>query len=100
VLRRIFGPKGDEVTGEWRRLQNKELHVLNSSINPIRMTKSIRMRWAGHVEYMGKRSSVYKILVGKPEGRNSLENPRRRWKNNIKVDLREMGWGHGPDRCV
>jgi hypothetical protein len=91
VLRRIFGPKRDEVTGEWRRLHNEELNDLYSSPN-IRMIKSRRMRWAGHVARMGKGRGAYRILVGRPEGRRQLGRPRRRWEDNIKMDLEEMGW--------
>jgi hypothetical protein len=86
VLRRIFGPKGDEVTGEWRRIHNEELNDVYSS--NIRMIKSRRKRWAGHVARMGEGRGVYRILVGKPDGR-----PRRRWEDNIKMDLQEVGWG-------
>jgi hypothetical protein len=93
VLRRIFGPKRDEVTGEWRRLHNKELYALYSSPNIIRVIKSRRLRWAGHVARMGERRGAYRVLVGKPEGRRPLERPRRRWEENIKMDLREVGWG-------
>jgi hypothetical protein len=75
VLRRIFGPKRDEVTGECRRLHNKELYALYSSPNIIRVIKSRRLRWAGHVARMGKRRDAYRALVGKPEGRNHLEDP-------------------------
>jgi hypothetical protein len=84
VLRRIFGPKRDEVTGEWRRLHNEELKDLYSSPNIIRVIKSRRMRWAGHVAYMGD---------GRPDGRRPLERPRHRWEDNIKMDLQEVGWG-------
>jgi hypothetical protein len=87
VLRRIFGPKWDEVTGEWRRLQNQELHALYSSPNIIQVIKSRRLRWAGHVARMGERRGAYRALVGKPEGRRPLRRPRRRWEDNIKVDL-------------
>jgi hypothetical protein len=90
VLRRIFGPKRDVVTGEWRRLHNKELYALNSSPNIIRVTKSRRLRWAGHVAHMGERRGAYRALVGKPEGRKPFERPRCRWENNIKMDLREI----------
>jgi hypothetical protein len=93
VLRRIFGPKRDEVTGEWRRLHNKELYALYSSPNIIRVMKSRRLRWAGHVARMRERRGAYRALVGKPEGRRPLERPRRRWEDNIKKDLREVGWG-------
>jgi hypothetical protein len=87
VLRRIFGPKRDEVTGEWRRLHNKELYALYFSLNIIRVMKSRRLRWAGHVARMGERRGAYRGLVGKPEGNKPLERPRRRWEDNIKMDL-------------
>jgi hypothetical protein len=91
VLRRIFGPKRDEVTGEWRRLCNKELHDLYSSPNIVQVIKS-RMRWAQHVACMGERRGAYKILVGRPEGRRPLGRPRHRWEDNIKMDLQAVGW--------
>jgi hypothetical protein len=91
VLRRIFGPKRDEVTGDWRKLHNEELHNLYSSPNIIRMIKSRNMRWAGHVARMGKRNA-YRILVGKSEGKRPLGRPRYRWVDNIKMDLREVAW--------
>jgi hypothetical protein len=97
VLRRIFGPKRDEVTEEWRRLHNKELYALYSSPNIIRVIKSRRLRWAGHVARMGKRRGAYRVLVGKPEGRRPLERPRRRWEDSIKMNLREVGWGRRLD---
>jgi hypothetical protein len=87
VLRRIFGPKRDEVTGEWRRLHNKELYALYSSPNINRVIKSKRLRWAGHVARMGERRGTYRALVGKPEGTRPLGRPRRRWEDNIKMDL-------------
>jgi hypothetical protein len=90
VLRRIFGPKRDEVTGEWRKLQNKELYALYSSPNIIRVMKSRRLRWEGHVARMGARTDAYRVLVGKPEGRRPLGRRRRRWEDNIKLDLEEM----------
>jgi hypothetical protein len=93
VLRRIFGPKREEVTGEWRRLHNEELNDLYSSPNIIRVIKSRRMRWEGHVARMGERSGTCKILVGRPEGRRPLGRPKRRWEDNIKMDLQEVGWG-------
>jgi hypothetical protein len=93
VLRGIFGPKGDEVTGEWRKLHNGQLHNLYSSPDIIRQIKSRRMRWAGHVARMGGGRNVYRVLVGKPEGKRPLERPRRRWEDGIKMDLREIGWG-------
>jgi hypothetical protein len=90
VLRRIFGPKRDEVTGGWRKLHNKDLHNLYSSPSIIRM-KSRRMRWTGHVARMGEKRNA--LLVGKPEGKGPLGRPRRRWVNNIKMDLIvRMGW--------
>jgi hypothetical protein len=92
VLRRIFGPNRDEVTGGWRKLHNEELHNLYSSPCIIRMIKSRRMRWAEHVTRMGKKRNAYRILVGKLEGKRPLGRPRRRWVNNIKLDLREIGW--------
>jgi hypothetical protein len=95
VLRRIFGPKGDEVTGEWRKLHNGELHNLYSSADIIRQIKSKRMRWAGHVARMGEGRNVYRVLVGKPEGKRPLERPRRRWEDGIRMDLEEIGWGGG-----
>jgi hypothetical protein len=95
VLRRILGPKRDEVTGEWRRLHKKELYALYSSLNIIRVMKSRRLRWAGHVARMGERRGAYRALVGKPEGRRPLKRPRRRWEDNIKMDLREVGCGGG-----
>jgi len=93
VLRRIFGPKRDEVTAEWRKLHNEEVIDLYSSPNIIRLIKSRRMRWAGHVSRMGERRGVYRVLVGKPEGKRPLGIPRRRWENNIKVYLQKLGCG-------
>jgi hypothetical protein len=93
MLRRIFGPKRDETTGEWRRLHNKEFNDLYSSPNIIRVIKARRMRWAGHVAHMGEKRGAYGILVGRPEGRRPLGRPRHRWENNIKMDLQEVGWG-------
>ena len=94
VLRRIFGPKRDKVTGELRKLHNEELNDLYSSPN-IRMIKS-RMRWAGKVARMGERDA-YRVSVGNPEGKRPLGRPRRRWEDNINVDLQEVGCG-GMDR--
>ena len=93
VLRRIFGPKRDKITGEWRKLQNEELNDLYSTQNIVRVIKSRRMRWAGHVACMGKRRGVCGVLVGKPEGKRPLGRPRHRWENNIKLDLQEVGCG-------
>jgi hypothetical protein len=88
VLRRIFVLKRDEVTGEWRKLHNEELHNLYSSPDIIRQVKSRRMRWAGHVARMGEERKVYKVLMGKPEGKRPLGRPRRRWEDRIRMDLR------------
>jgi hypothetical protein len=93
VLRRIFGPKRDKVTGEWRKPHNKELNDLYCSPNTIRMIKSRRMKWAGHVARKWYRRGVYRDLVEKPEGKRPLGRPRRRREDNIKIDLLEMGWG-------
>jgi hypothetical protein len=93
VLRRIFGPKGNEVTGEWRKLHNEELRDLYSSPSIIRIIKLKRMRWEGHVARMGEKSKAYRLLVGKPEGKRPLGRPRRRWVNNIRMDLGEVRWG-------
>jgi hypothetical protein len=95
VLRKIFGPKRNEAIGEWRRLHNEQLYEysLYSSPNIIRVIKSRRVRWAGHVARMGNRIGAYKVLVGKPEGKRPLERPRHRWEGNIKMDLQEVGWG-------
>ena len=94
VLRRIFGPKRDEVTGEWRRLHNEELNDLYCSSKFFQVIKSRRMRWMGHVARMAERRSVYLVLLGKPEGKRSLGRPWRRQKNNIKIDLLRVGWGN------
>jgi hypothetical protein len=93
ILRRIFGPKRDEVTGEWRKLHNEELHNLYSSPDIIRQVNSRRMRWAGHVARMGEERKVYKVWVGKPEGKRPLGSPRRRSEDGIRMDLRETGFG-------
>jgi hypothetical protein len=87
VLRRISGLNRDEVTGEWRKLHSGELHNLYSSPDIIRRIKSMRMRWAGHVARMGEGRNVYRVLVGKPEGKRPLERPRRRWEDGIKWTL-------------
>jgi hypothetical protein len=92
VLRRIFGPKRDEVTGEWRKLHNEELHNLYSSPDIIRQVKSKRMRWAGHVARMGEEIKLYKVLVGKPEGKIPLGRPRRKWEFGIRTNLRAIGF--------
>jgi hypothetical protein len=90
VLRRIFGPKREE-DGSWRKLHNDELHSLYSSPNIFKGIKSRRMRWAGHAARMGEGRGVYRVLVGKPEGKRPLGRPRRRWEDNIKMDLRKIG---------
>ena len=94
LLRRIFGPRRDEVTGEWRRLHNDELNDLYSSPNIVRVIKSRRMRWAGHVAHMGQERGVYRVLVGKLEGKRPLGRPRCRWVDNIRMDLQEVGCGY------
>jgi len=91
VLRRIFGPKRDEVTREWRKRHNEELNDLYSSPNIVRVIESRRMRWVGHVASMGERRGVYRVLVGKPERNRLLGRPRRRWEDNVKMDLQEVG---------
>jgi hypothetical protein len=93
VLRRTFVPKRDEGTREWRRLHDEEFNDLYSSANIIRVIKLRRMRWAGHVARMGEKRGTYRILVGRPEGRRPLGRPRRRWEDNIKMDLQDVGWG-------
>jgi hypothetical protein len=93
VLRRIFGPKRDKVTGEERKLHSEELRNLYSSPNIIRQMKSRRMRLAVHVARMGEERKVYKVLMGKPEGKRQLGRPRRRWENGTRSDLGEIGWG-------
>jgi hypothetical protein len=90
VLRRIFGSKRDEVTGEWRKLHNEELRDLYYSPSIIRIIKSRRMRWAGHVARMGEKRNVYRLLVGKPKGKRPLGRPRRRWVDKIRMDLGEV----------
>jgi hypothetical protein len=93
VHRRIFGLKRDEVTGGWRKLHNEELHGLYLSPSIVRVIKARRMRWAGHVARMVEVRGAYNILFGRPEGRKPLGGPRRRWEDNIKMDLREIGFG-------
>jgi len=91
VLSRIFGPKRDEVTREWRKLHNEELNDLYCSRNIVRVIKSRRMRWAGNVTRMGEGRGVYRGLVGKLEGKRPLGRPMHRWEDNITIDLQEMG---------
>jgi hypothetical protein len=90
VLRRIFGPKREE-DGSWRKLHNDEIHSLYSSPNIVRVIKSRRMKWAGHVACMGEGRDVYRVLVGRPERKKPLGRPRHRWEDNIKMDLRQRG---------
>jgi hypothetical protein len=90
VLRKIFGPKREE-DGSWRKLHNDELHSLYSSPNIVRVIKSRKMRWAGHVARVGEGKGVYRVLVGWPEGKRPLGRPRPRWEDNIEMDLREIG---------
>ena len=94
VLRRIFGPRMDEVTVEWRKLHKEELNGLYFSPKIVRVINSRRMRWMGHVARMGERRGVYRVSVGKPEGKRPLGRPRRRWVDNIKMDLQEVGCGN------
>ena len=93
VLRTIFGPKSDEVTREWRKLHNEELNDLYSSPNIVRVIKSRRIRWAGHVARMGEEKDVYRVLVGEPGEKRPQGRSRHRWKDNIKMDLQEVGCG-------
>jgi hypothetical protein len=94
VLRRIFGSKRDEVTGEWRKLHNEELNCLYSLPSIVRVIKSRRLRWAGHVARIGDGRGVYRVLVGRPEGKRQLGRPRRRWEDNVRMDLQEVGCGY------
>jgi hypothetical protein len=90
VLRKIYGPKREE-DGSWRKMHNDELHSLYSTTNIIRVIKSRRMSWAGHVARMGEGRGVYRVFVGRPEGKRPLGRPRHRWEDNIKMDLGEIG---------
>ena len=90
---KIFGPKRDEVTGEWRKLYNEELNGLYSSPNIVRVIKLRRMRWAVHVAHMEEERGMYSVLVGKPEGKRPLGRPKHRWEDNIKMVLQEVGCG-------
>jgi len=93
VLRRIFGLKRDEVTGEWSKLHNEELNDLYCSRNIFRVIRKRRMRWTGHVACLGERRGVYRVLARKPQGKRPLGRPRRRWEDNIEVDFQEVGCG-------
>ena len=95
VLRRVFGPTRDDVTGEWRKLHNEKLSDLYSLPNIVRVVKSRRMRWAGHVARMREGRGVHRVRVGKPEGKRPVGRPRRRWEENIKMDLHEVGGSCG-----
>jgi hypothetical protein len=97
VLRGMFGSKRDVVTGVWRNLHNEELHYLYCSPIILRVIKSRRTRWAGHVVRMGKGRGVYRVLVWKHEGKRPLGRTRRRWDDNIKMDIQEVVWGYGLD---
>ena len=93
LLRRIFGPRREEITGEWRKLHSEELNDMYCSPNIVWVIKSRRMRWVGHVARMVEGRGVYRVLVRNPEGKRPLGRPRRRWENNIKMDLQEVGFG-------
>jgi hypothetical protein len=95
VLKRVFGPKWDEVTGEWRKVHNEELNDLYTLLNIVRVVKSRRMRWSGNLARIGEDRGVHRVLVGKPEGKRPLGRPRRRWEDNIKMDIQEVGGCHG-----
>jgi len=95
VLRRVFGPKRDEVTGRWGKLHNERLSDLYSLPHIVRVVKSRRMRWAGHVPRMGEDIVVHRVLVGKPVGKRPLWSQRHKWEDNIKMDLQEVGGGLG-----
>jgi len=90
ALKRVFGPKKDEVIRVWRKLNNEKFNVLYSSPKFFRIIKLRRMRWAGHVVRMWETGGVYRVLAGKPEGKKQLGRPRRRWKDNIRMDLQEV----------
>jgi hypothetical protein len=91
VLRRIFGPKRDELTRKWRKLYNEELNDINSA-NIVQRIKTSLIKRAGHVANKGKRRGAYRVLVGKPDGKRSLGRRRRKWEDNVKIDLQEVGW--------
>ena len=89
----VFGPKRDEVIREWRRLHSNDLYPLYSPSYVIRVIKSTRLRWARHTTRMGMRKGAYRVYKGKPEAQRQLVGPRLRWEDNIKMNLRELGWG-------
>ena len=95
VLRRVFGSRRDDITREWRKLHSEELRDHYTLPNIVRVVKSRRMRWAGHVALMGEERGVHRVLVRKPEGNRPLGRPRRRWEDIIKMDLREVRGGGG-----
>jgi hypothetical protein len=95
--KKIFGPKKEEVTAEWRILHNEELNEPHSTPNIIRVIKSRRIRWAEHVACMGKMRGAYRVQVGKPNGNRSLGRPRHKWEYNVKIYLQEVEWGHELD---
>jgi len=98
ALRKIFGPKRDKVTGQWRKLQNEELSDLYSSPKIVRVINREKMSWVGHVACKGERRGVYRVWVGKPEGKRSFQRSKCRWEDNSKMDLQEVGCGgHGLD---
>jgi hypothetical protein len=95
VLRK-FARKRDEVTGEWRKHQNEDIRYMYSVPSIVRVLKSRRMRWAGHVACVVERRGVYRVLMGKPDGTRPLGRPRLRWEDNIRMDLWGSGiWGYG-----
>ena len=94
AIQKVRDSRRGEVTGEWRRLHNEELNDLYSSPNIVRVIKSRRMRWTGHVARMGEERGVYRVLLGKPEGRRPWRRPRHRWVDNIRMDLQEVGCGY------
>jgi hypothetical protein len=93
----FFGSKRDKITGAWGRLHNKELYALYSSPNIIQVIKSRRLRWTRHITRMGEKRGAYRLLVGQSEGKRLLGRPRHRWEDNIKMDIREVGWGEDMD---
>jgi hypothetical protein len=100
VWRRIFGPTRRKITGEWRKLHKEDLNDPYCSPSVVRMIKSRGMKWAGHLARVGERRDVYRVFIGKPEEKRPLERPRRRWEDNIKLDLQEVECGgHGLDRA-